>query len=178
MSRRVAVAAVGSETSETSESTSDSEDDSDGSPQPSVQQAATGSSEECEETEESDEEEEGEALDESHVAPLDAAAAQAEADAEAEAQPELIELALEALEGEDVSPVVRLAFERAAPIVRAAAHATRRVSRSCDTQAVTNALEVIIERKVGEAQTIVAQSYREFVDSMGELRHVQARGRA
>ena len=177
MSRRVV--AVASETSE-SESTSDSEDDSDESTQPAAQQAASGSSEECEETEESpgDEEEEGEALDESHVAPLDAAAAQAEAEADAEAQPELIELALEALEGEDVSPVVRLAFERAAPIVRAVAHATRRVSRSRGTQAVTNALEVIIERKVGEAQTIVAQSYREFVDSMGELRHVQARGRA
>ncbi len=40
---------------------------------------------------------------------------------------------------------------------------------------MTNALEVIIDRKVGEAQQIVAQSYREFVESMGELRHVQAR---
>ena len=42
-------------------------------------------------------------------------------------------------------------------------------------QAVTHALEVIIERKEAEAQSIVAQSYQEFVDSMAELRHVQAR---
>ena len=40
---------------------------------------------------------------------------------------------------------------------------------------MTHALEVIIERKVAEAQSIVAQSYQEFVDSMGELRHVQVR---
>ena len=42
-------------------------------------------------------------------------------------------------------------------------------------QAVIDALETIIHRKVGEAEEIVAQHYEEFVTAMGELRHVQVR---
>ena len=41
-----------------------------------------------------------------------------------------------------------------------------------------DALEVIIERKAGEAEELVAAHYGEFVTAMGELRHVQARARA
>jgi hypothetical protein len=53
---------------------------------------------------------------------------------EAEVSPELVALALEALDGDDVSPVVRLAFERSAPNVRAAAASVclcTRLSLSC-----------------------------------------------
>jgi hypothetical protein len=120
--------------------TTDSEDDSDSasaSPQQQLAAAAAhagGSSddgteeeeeEEEEESEGSDEEEElseGELLPAARGAPRPPAGRPA---TPAEVSSELVELALEVVDGDDVSPVVRLAFERAAPQARKTRNAAR-----------------------------------------------------
>ena len=173
--------------------TTASDDDDDESPTAPADQDGSSSEETDEEGESADEGEDGAGQEhQGRGEAADGVGGEREEREEVEVSPELVALALEALDGDDVSPVVRLAFERAAPNVRGAGGSwvpvlfSRPVScaqgrRQAATltrpaaQAVTHALEVIIERKEAEAQSIVAQSYEEFVDSMAELRHVQAR---
>ncbi len=142
MSRRAPVEDATTETSD-----SDDDDDDDGtSASPQLQQrAAAGgdsnaSDEETAESEESydetaeETEEDDTSVDARTASPVHrgAAAAEPEPEAEADVAPELVALALEALESDDVSPVVRLAFERSAPQARALLLAWRCRARLSD----------------------------------------------
>ena len=95
------------------DSDDDDDDDDDESPTP----AARGGNDDAAE---SADEEEGEDEDDASQpgAAEQASAAAAPEPEEADVSHELVALALEALDGDDVSPVVRLAFERSAPKVR------------------------------------------------------------
>jgi hypothetical protein len=119
------------EDSEVTTSTSDSGDDSD-SPAPPPRAAAGGArpadDDDDDETDEEHTEEEAEEEEDSGSASSGSerrgAVSPASARSDRPATPgdvsaELVELALEVVEGDDVSPVVRLAFERAAPQARA-----------------------------------------------------------
>jgi len=145
----------GEDSSSEEETTTDEEDS------PPAKALAANADEDDEDEEEEEEEEEEDEADSPG------------ADAEGETvSSELVLLALEALEGDDVAPIVRLAFERQKPLAVADGASARQDCFAAPSRS-RPALRRVAASKVGEAHELVAQYYGEFVSSMNELQHVQ-----